>query len=94
MFYKPAVDFDHFHYIYNLISDCESRVEKILCRKGQKNNFTTKDVVIKIGIAGHFHEHDLNLISGGTCTELFSMKRQMKYLIIFFYNLSNIHEQN
>lgn len=69
LFYKPDDDFDHFHYIYNLIRDCESRVEKILCSKGQKNNFTSKDVVIKIGIAGHFHENDLNLISGGTCTE-------------------------
>lgn len=69
LFYKPAGDFDHFHYIYNLIRDCKSRVEKILFGKGQKNNFTSKDVVIKIGIAGHFHENDLNLISGGTCTE-------------------------
>lgn len=69
LFYKPADDFDHFHYIYNLIRDCESRVEKILCGKEQKNNFTSKDVVIKIGIAGHFHENDLNFISGGTCTE-------------------------
>lgn len=69
LFYKPADDFDHFHYIYKLIRDCESRVEKILCSEGQKNAFTSKDVVIKIGIAGQFEKQDLNLISGGTCTE-------------------------
>lgn len=67
-FYKPAKDFDHFHYVYNLIRDCKTRVEKILLSKEQKKNFMSTDVVIKIGIAGHFNEDNLNLISG-TCTE-------------------------
>lgn len=36
--------------------------------KEQKDNFMSKDVIIKLGIAGNFHEDNLNLISKGTCT--------------------------
>lgn len=67
-FYQPAQDFEHFHYVYNLIRDCKSRVEKMPFNKEQKDNFMSKDVIIKIGIAGNFHEENLNLISRGTCT--------------------------
>lgn len=91
LFYKPADDFDHFYYIYKLIRDCESRVEKILCSKGQKNNFTSKDVVIKIGIAGHFHENDLNFIAGGTWKETVSEDQQIwnvSPLLCFQHDLS------
>lgn len=65
-FYYPAKDFDHFYYIYNLIRNCESRIK--MFSEGQKTAFTSKDVVIKIGIAGQFEKQDLYLISGGTCT--------------------------
>lgn len=67
-FYQPAQDFEHFHYVYNLIRDCKSRVEKMPFNKEQKEYFMSKDVIIKIGIAGNFHEENLNLISRGTCT--------------------------
>lgn len=67
-FYKPDQDFNHFHYVYNLIRNCKSRVEHIHLIKEQKNNLMSKDVFIKIGIAGNFHEDNLHLISGGTCT--------------------------
>lgn len=71
-FYKPAQDFDHFHYVYNLIRECKSRVEKIHLKKKQKISFMSKDVVIKIGIAGDVYEENPNLISRGTCTVLLS----------------------
>lgn len=48
--------------------NCKSRVEKLPFNKEQKNNLMSKDVVIKIGIVGKFHEGNLNLISGGACT--------------------------
>lgn len=68
LFYQPGQDFNHFHYVYNLIRNCESRVENIHLSKQQKKNLMPKDVVIKIGIVGFFHEDNLHLISGGTCT--------------------------
>lgn len=68
IFYQPGQDFDHFHYVYNLIRNCESRVENIHLSKEKKRNLMPKDVVIKIGIVGIFHEDNLHLISGGTCT--------------------------
>lgn len=61
LFYQPDQGFNHFHYVYNLIRNCKSRVENIHLSKEQ-------NVVIKIGIVGIFHEDNLHLISGGTCT--------------------------
>lgn len=60
-FYQPAQDFEHFHYVYNLIRDCKFRVKQMLFNKGQKDNFMSKDVIIKIGIAGHFNDKILIL---------------------------------
>lgn len=68
LFYQPGQDFNHFHYVYNLIRNCESRVENIHLSKEQKKNLMSKDVVIKIGVVGIFHEDNLHLISGRTCT--------------------------
>lgn len=68
LFYQPGQDFNHFHYVYNLIRNCKSRVENVHFSKEQKRNLMPKDVVIKIGIVGIFHEDNLHLISGGTRT--------------------------
>lgn len=76
-FYKPAQDFDHFHYVYNLIRECKSRVEKIHLKKKQKISFMSKDVVIKIGIAGDVYEENPNLISRGTWKETTSEDEQI-----------------
>lgn len=64
-YYKPTDSFQHFHYVHNLIKDCKSRVEKMEYTKDLEN-FMLKDVVIRIRIAGHFHEDNLNLISEST----------------------------
>lgn len=65
LYFKPAKHFHHFHFVYNLIRDCKSRVEKALCIIDQ-TNLMSEDVVIRIGIAGNFHEDNLNLISRRT----------------------------
>lgn len=65
LFYQPDQGFNHFHYVYNLIRNCKSRVENIHLSKEQ-------NVVIKIGIVGIFHEDNLHLISGGTWKETLS----------------------
>uniref|UniRef100_A0A8W8NZT4 Ig-like domain-containing protein n=1 Tax=Magallana gigas TaxID=29159 RepID=A0A8W8NZT4_MAGGI len=62
LYFKPAKHFHHFHFVYNLMRDCKSRVEKALCIIDQ-TNLMSEDVVIRIGIAGNFHEDNLNLIS-------------------------------
>lgn len=67
LYFKPAKHFHHFHFVYNLIRDCKSRVEKALCIIDQ-TNLMSEDVVIRIGIAGNFQEDNLNLISRRTCT--------------------------
>lgn len=67
-FYQPGQDFNHFHYVYNLIRNCKSRMENIHPSKEEKKNLMPKDVVIKIGIVGSLKEDNLHFISGGTCT--------------------------
>lgn len=62
LYFKPAKHFHHFHFVYNMMRDCKSRVEKALCIIDQ-TNLMSEDVVIRIGIAGNFHEDNLNLIS-------------------------------
>lgn len=54
--------FPRFHYIYNLIRDCKSRIEK--CRKGKiKLDEMFKNVIIKIVIVGSFTDDDLHLLT-------------------------------
>lgn len=85
-FYKPDKDFSHFHYVYNLIRNCTFRVENIRLGKEQKNDIMAKDVVIKIGIAGNFHEDNLHLISGETCTVVVNKHN----IFLYLYNVSDV----
>lgn len=85
LFYQPDQDFNHFHYAYNLIRNCESRVENIHLSKEQKRNLMPKDVVIKIGIVGIFHEDNLHLISGGLCAFFVNT-----YSSLYQYNVSDV----
>lgn len=73
-FYKPDQCFDHFNFVYNRMRDCKSRVEKIL-NTNERKNLMSKDVVIKLGIAGNFQEENLDLISRRTCIVQFSLFR-------------------
>lgn len=57
-----AKHFQHFHYLYNLVRDCENRVEKLKQSKDLTNRMPG-DVVIKIGIVGNFTEENVKLIS-------------------------------
>lgn len=60
-YYKDNKYFEHFHYVYNLMKDCISRLEKIQGRQ-EGTSFMSSEVIIKIGIAGYIHEDNLNLI--------------------------------
>lgn len=66
-YYKDDKYFEHFHYVYNLMKDCKSRLEKIQGRQ-EGTCFMSKEVIIKIGIAGYIHEDNLSLIPRRTCT--------------------------
>lgn len=66
-YYKDDKYFEHFHYVYNLMKDCRSRLEKIQGRQ-EGTSFMSKEVIIKIGIAGFIYEDNLTLIPKRTCT--------------------------
>lgn len=54
-------------------------MENIHLSKKQKKNLKPKDVIIKIGIVGIFHEDNMHLISGGTCTFFVNTHIQFLY---------------
>lgn len=60
-YYKDDKYFEHFYYVYNLMKDCRSRLEKIQERQ-EGTSFMSKKVIIKIGIAGYIDEDNLALI--------------------------------
>lgn len=60
-YYKDDKYFEHFHNVYNLMKDCKSRLEKIQGRQ-EGTFFMSKEVIIKIGIAGYIDEDNLTLI--------------------------------
>lgn len=60
-YYKDDKYFEHFYYVYNLMKDCRSRLEKIQGRQ-EGTRFMSKKVIIKIRIAGYIDEDDLALI--------------------------------
>lgn len=64
-YYKPAKLFPHFDYFYNLTRKCIERIEGMEKSEGQ-SKLLSKDVVIKIGIAGWFSKNNLELISERT----------------------------
>lgn len=64
-YYKPAKVFPHFDYFYNLTRKCIERIEWMEKSEGQ-SKLLSKDVVIKIGIAGWFSKNNLELISERT----------------------------
>lgn len=55
--------YEHFHYVYNLVRDCKTRVEKLLLKKNDLTYPMPKDVMVKIGIVGDYTEDNVNLIS-------------------------------
>lgn len=61
-FYYKAKHFEHFHYIYNLVKECNDRI-KGLKRNNDRRNCMAEDVVIKIGFVGEFTEEQLNFLS-------------------------------
>lgn len=67
-YYKPAKLFPHFDYFYNLTRKCIERIEGMEKSEGQ-SKLLSKDVVIKIGIAGWFSKNNLELISERTGKE-------------------------
>lgn len=90
-YYKDNKYFEHFHYVYNLMKDCISRLEKIQGRQ-EGTSFMSSEVIIKIGIAGYIHEDNLNLIPR-TCTVskiskmLYKTNTCILNLSLFFYCL-------
>lgn len=66
-YYKDNKYFEHFHYVYNIMKDCKSRWEKIQGRQ-EATGFMSKEVIIKIGIAGYIDEDNRTLIPRRTCT--------------------------
>lgn len=54
--------YEHFHYVYNLVRDCRTRVVKLL----PENDLAypmPKDVIVKIGIVGDYTEDNVKHIS-------------------------------
>lgn len=66
-YYKDDKYFEHFYYVYNLMKDCRSRLEKIQGRQ-EGTRFMSKKVIIKFRIAGYIDEDDLALIPKRKCT--------------------------
>lgn len=91
-YYKPAEHFPHFSYIYNLIRDCKSRIEKRQCSKDQ-GNLMPKDIVVRIGVAGNFHEDNLNLISKSSWREKLPEDQHIWDVspLIYFQNDLSLH---
>lgn len=54
--------YEHFLYVYNLVRDCKTRVEKLLTENDLANPMP-KDVIVKIGIVGDYTEDDVKHIS-------------------------------
>lgn len=54
--------YEHFHYVYNLVRDCKSRVQKLL-KKNDMPYPMPKDVIVKIGIVGDYTQDNVKLIS-------------------------------
>lgn len=75
--------------------DCKSRIEKTQCSKDQRN-LMPKDVVVRIGIAGNFHQDNLNLISKSSCKVSFTYRIVYKILICiyFTYTVADILNTN
>lgn len=90
-YFKPAKLFPHFYYIYNLTRKCKSRIDRMRKSKDQSEPMS-KDVVIKIGIAGWFSKNNLELISERTGILIFFLyiKRLIIKLTCIF--LSKDHE--
>lgn len=71
--YFKLKHFPRFHYFYNQIRDCKSRIEK--CRKGKvKLDEMFKNVIIKIVIVGSFTDNDLYLLTKSAGSVLFFSK--------------------
>lgn len=65
--------FPRFQYVYNLVRDCKSRVEK--CEKGRiRMDEMFKNVIIKIVIVGNFTEDNLHLLTKSAGSVLFFSK--------------------
>lgn len=65
--------FPRFQYVYNLVRDCKSRVDKCGKRK-LKLDEMFKNVIIKIVIIGSFTDDDLHLLTKNAGIVLFFSK--------------------
>lgn len=71
--YFKMKHFPRFHYVYNLIRNCKSRIEK--CRKVEvESDEMFKNVIIEIVIVGSFTEDDLHLLTKSAGSVLFFSK--------------------
>lgn len=89
LFWK-ANSFDHFNHVYNLMRDCNTRVEMLL-KKNNRPYFMPKDVIVKIGIVGDYTKDNVNLISKRAgriySHNIYLLKKTKQISLFFFQNL-------
>lgn len=75
--YLDSKNLPHFQYVYKMTRKCTHRLVNV-CTSEELSDFRSVDILIRIGVVGHYAEENLKLLSKGKGKRTFKIFTNLK----------------